>query len=330
MQCHHKQIVYPDLESTRRRADTLQMRLRTQWFFLLTIVLTQIGAPQIGGAQIKAPPPNYVNDEIQMLHFVGGGSPLTSAEQQQAANIVAMGMRTAPDRWKQADASIRQSLAIISRQDELINRRMREVDRNIYVFQIPDQGGLGPEFMLEKKIIDAHDPVLFEDAARQRVLTRHMLPMLEQASAWVAKSYQLPPPGPQFEANVLASLKAQYLKLAEPVADGLMHIESNGLYAPMYFDHVPPAVHAKFFSDKRSFNNLDDPTSEQWELAETAGMLARYAAKQLPAANGSMQGGMLSQQMQMKALQGAARSFSPSCNVTVGSYSSRAQSGCYP
>ena len=301
------------------------MRRLTLWLCFLTIVLARMGSAQVAGSS-----PNYVSDEILMLQFVGGGSPLSAAEQQQAASIVAMGLRTAPDKWKQDDANVRQVLTLVSQRNPVIINRLRELNRDVYVFQNPNQGGFGPEFLMEKKIIDAHDPVVFEDAAHQRVLTRHMLPILQQASAWVAKSYQLPPPGPQFEAYVLASLKAQYPTLDSPIADGLMHIESNALYAPMYFDHVPPAMRAKFFSDKRSFNNLNDPISEQWELAETAGMLSRYAAKQTPGGGASMQGNAMSQEMQMKALQGAARSFSPSCNVTAGSYSSRAQAGCYP
>ncbi len=280
-----------------------------------------------------------VAHEIRLLEFTGGGSPLTPAEQQQSAAIVAQGMRSAPDAWRKADADMQKAIAILDQNNAARNNALRELFRYAYVFPSAtnSSGPLHAEFLLEQHIVAAHDPVLAVDPARKLVITEHMLGPLQQTAGWIAKSYQLAPPGPSFLAIVRREIRA-LPTLDAPIAQGLAHIESNAWYAPVYFDHIPEPRRTNFFTNSRktTFNNLADPTSEQWQIAEAAGMLASYAQKQAPQ---QQQGGnnsaqlserLLTQQMQMKALQGAARSYSPSCNVTVGSYGSRAAAGCYP
>ena len=301
--------------------------------FLLSSMLLALSAGGCHSQTAQSGDP-MVDREITMLEFIGGGTPLTALERQQAAGVVAMAMRTAPQRWKIVDANLQKIIPEIQQHNVPSNNRLREQDRYAYAFGDPDTGGLQQEFLIEKRIVEAHDPVLVADPAHRRMLTAHMLITLRQTSAWVARSYHLPPPNPNFSKVVVEHLQAQFATVDQPIADGIAHIESNAWFAPSYFDHLPAAKRTAFFSNRKQFNNLNDESMEQWEIAESAGMMARFAAQQAPSSNGNthamLSERLLEQQMQMKALQGAARSFSPACNVTVGSYSDRAANGCYP
>lgn len=270
-----------------------------------------------------------------MLEFIEGGSPLTTAERQQAVKVVAIGMRSSPAKWQQTDAAEARALEQIAQNNEAYNNTLREAIRYTYVFRNGEANGLQPEFVIEKRIIEAHDPVIAIDAAHRRVVTAQMLPFIEQTAAWAAKEYGFAPPGTNFKAWVIADLQQQLATLDAPIAEGFAHIERNAWFAPKFFEQLPPAQRTAFFAKNRdaTFHNLNDPHSEQWQIAEAGAMIAGFAAKRTLAQMGGQGGSgyaLLNQQMQMKALQGAARSFSPACNVTVGSYASRAANGCYP
>jgi hypothetical protein len=275
-----------------------------------------------------------IQHEIRILEFIGGGSPLTAQERQQAAQAVDTAMGTAPDRWRAVDAAVQNILTNVDQHNMPLNNMLREQNRYNYAFASTSTNGWVPEYAIEKRIIEAHDPVVAIDQEHKRLVTQHSMHFLLETGTWVARNFKLSPPRSDFEAVVRSYLEREFLTLEPAIAEGIAHIERDAWYTSAYFDHLPEPKRTNFFTNTRdkTFHLKGDSANEQWQLAEAAGMLAAFAARQAPAQSGP---GMMSQQILMrqmtqKALTGAMRGMSPECNVTVGSYSRRAQNGCYP
>ena len=298
------------------------------WTFVIALSAAwQAAAGQVATRDLM------VEHEIKALEWVGGGTPLNAQEREQAAQVVDMAMRDAPDRWRQQDSAMADLLSNLARGSAPYKNALWDANRYAYAF--PSGSGWPREFAIEQRIIDAHDPVLAQDAAQKRVVTEHMMQSLAQSSAWIASRFKLPPPASDFETVVRATLRKQLGTVEPAIGDGLAHIERDAWYLSAYFDHIPEPRRTNFFSGTRdkTFHNISNPTDEQWQLAEAAGMMARFAAQQAPAqgaGSASISEQSLMQQLTQKALTGAMRSMSPECNVTVGSYSDRAQNNCYP
>ena len=69
-----------------------------------------------------------VQNEIRFLEFLGG-SPLTPAERQQAAEIVALGMHNKPDAWKAEDQGKQQLLNDLAKASPSNTNALHEVNR---------------------------------------------------------------------------------------------------------------------------------------------------------------------------------------------------------
>ena len=274
-----------------------------------------------------------VRTEIAVLEFIGGGTPLTAEERQEAAEIVAKGMQAHPDLWTAADRNAQLLLAEIAKKNTVDNRALREANRYVYAFTTPNMGRLGEEFVLEQRIVESHDPVVAIDTVHRRLVTQHSLGILRQTSAWVAQSYGIAGPAANFDTQITADLKQQLSSLEPGIGDGIAHIERDAIYAPPYYAGITAAQKQDIFVTRRSatFPNLNDAKGEQWQIAEAAGMLSRFAATQTQNAmiHSTTSALLHSQQRQLNSLHNAAVGASPACNVTTGSYEDRAASGCY-
>jgi hypothetical protein len=160
---------------------------------LLTVFLVLL-APALARAQVSSE--SMVAREIAMLEFVGGGSPLTPGEREQAAAVVQEGMRLDPKAWTELDAQHAQALQAANRASPAqvgavrLNWRLGAAKHNIAA---PD---FAPLADAERRILDAHDPVLYLDAAHGWLVTAHTVQVLAQALPGGAKALGLPPPAP--------------------------------------------------------------------------------------------------------------------------------------
>ena len=276
---------------------------------------------------------SMVQNEIRFLEFLGGGSPLTPTERQQAAEIVALGMRNKPDAWKAEDLGKQQLLNGLAKASPSNTNALHEVNRYHYAFHDPNYANLGAEYVQEQAIVNAHDPIIAMDRVHQRLVTRHSLQLLEQASGWAARSFKYPPPRADFQAIVARNLKEQLATLEPSVGDGIAHIERDFLYTVPYFASLSAQQRTVLFDTDRNatFHDMQDPVSAQWQLAEAAGMLSRFAANQTESSMAfrtTTQAMLQSQQRILNNLHNAGVSGSPGCNVSKNSYSERYANGC--
>ena len=108
-----------------------------------------------------------VQREIARLQFDGGGSPLTSAERQQAAGIVALAMRTNAAKWTELDRGNQPMLAALARHDPAVDGFVWDQQRYAYLFNQGIDPQFAPVAAMERRILDAHDPVVVMDAAHR-------------------------------------------------------------------------------------------------------------------------------------------------------------------
>ena len=266
-----------------------------------------------------------IDHETFLLEFAGGGSPLSPAERQQAAQIVREALNDPAAHWLQVAAREAQSVAVIQSHDPKVVGAMWDGTRYNYAFDT-GEGPLQRWFLIEKHIIEAHDPVLFADAPHKRIVTAHMLDALRKSAAFAASMYNVPPPAQDFGSLVRGDLP-QIPSVDPDIADGLAHIVRYQPYILPYFASLSPASRTNFFAkSKSSFNHLDDHAIEQWEIAETGAMLSRFAVRQT-GQSASMQSLTYGMQMQYNTMGNAARGLSAACNPTL-SPSARAQNNC--
>jgi hypothetical protein len=273
-----------------------------------------------------------VQNEVRMLEFIGGGSPLNATERRQAASVVAMAMQDAPDRWKSVDQTVSQLLAQIAQRSQAYNNTLREELRYVYAFPKPGKNGWPREFDIEQSIIANHDPVIALDDKHHWLFTRHMVPFLLQTAAWAAKSYELPAPGSEFFATIEQADLKNFGATDPVVAAGLAHIEKNAWFAPAYFNKAPAQLRTAFFARSKAttFHNLDHYAVEQRQIGEAGAVIAAWAAKNSPPPNAGMSDNMLMMKMTSNAMTQAMRSMSPGCNVATTSVGARASNNCNP
>ena len=265
-----------------------------------------------------------VQREIAMVRFIGGGSPLNAVERDQCTAMVHNAMRRDPDAWLKAAANDEAALKLIESGNPTVMGRLYDSVRYSYQFKT-DTGPLAPYFLIEKHIIEAHDPVLFVDVQNHWLVTAHMLVALRAGAQWAASMYAMAPPAADFDKVIRAQLLT-LPTLDAAVADGIAHISRYQTLAPLYFSSLAPAARAKFFANKASFNHLDEPGMEEWELAETGALESRFASRQV-ANNSSLSQQIYGSKLQSTWMGNAARSLSSSCNPTL-STSARMQNNC--
>ena len=268
--------------------------------------------------------------EVYLLEFIGGGGSLTPAERAEVAQAIANAMRTNPQKWSAIDAEEQRAIASIEKNDPAANNATREASRYNYAFKDPRLAAYPEIFPLEKRIIEAHDPVVAIDREHKRLVTRHTLLFMKAGAAWAAENFHYPPPRADYDAVVSKTMAADLSSADTASANGLAHIEQNLIFLPAYVASMTPAQRELIFVEKcdATFHNMDDPARAQRELTQAAGLIATYAATQ-QAVHSTLQSMLRSQQRTLNMLHNAAVAGSPACSVNAGDYSDRYAAGCY-
>lgn len=268
--------------------------------------------------------------EVYLLEFIGGGSRLNAAERAEITQAIANAMHADPQKWANVAAHEQSSVQEIEQNDPARNNLRREASRYNYAFKDPQKTTFSELFITERRIIDAHDPVIAIDREHTRLVTKHSLLFMKAGAEWAAEKFRYPPPRADYDAIVSRTMSKDLSSADTAYADGLAHIEQNVIYLPAYYASMTPAQRDSIFIGKRAatFHNMDDPAQSQRELTQAAGLMATYAANQ-QAVHSTLQAMLRSQQRSLNMLHNAAVAGSPACSVTAGEYSDRYAAGCY-
>jgi hypothetical protein len=138
-------------------------------------------------------------------------------------------------------------------------------------------------FDMEARIIKAHDPAVFFDRSRNILVTEQTLRVLQTASTWTAKMFQIPAPDDKFLDNVRQQIRGNVSAVFDQIAlDGLVHIERDFPYAGKFFAQVGPQKTDAFFRGSRpQMIDLPDRKAAQLNLAKAAAVISRTAYNNL-------------------------------------------------
>ena len=237
-------------------------------------------------AQPAAPPPSaeeMAATEIAVLEFLGGGSPLTREERQQAIEASALAARLQPAFWIKATMKWR-SILQRAAGDHVYEGDVREGSR--YTVQSYAQNGHGdvlagmePVDAIENRIILAHDPVVVFDPQHKFIVTEHTLQVLQQAAAWMSENAGLPGPGADFTDRARQWIRSSYASLDAETAEALAAIERD---LPAAYDSLrqadPQRREATMGSVRAAYQAVGP--GRDLKMAETAALMARLNYQQ--------------------------------------------------
>ncbi len=167
---------------------------RIRCSLLALVVLSPASA--LAQAAKQAPPP--VHDlarltqlDIGCLEFIVA-APLTSEERQQLAEAMRLTWQTDSERMAAAGGRMTAELAQDTKLSPENAEAMREAWRGAQVF--PGPNPMEPWSTTEKRVINAHDPIVAVDPAQKWSITERSLAVLRDAAAWTAEVVGLPGP----------------------------------------------------------------------------------------------------------------------------------------
>lgn len=232
----------------------------------------------------QAPVPAPVEDpaalaklDIDALEFIVA-APLALEERQQIAEVVRTNWQTEAGRMAAIGGRITQDLATDLKLSPEDAEATRESWRGGTEF--PSSPLIEPWASVEKRIEDAHDPIVALDAAKRRLVTERSLFVLRNAAAWTAQKIGLPGPDDTFIDRARAMVRARYPLLPDEVARGLAVIAGNSRYEAGYINDTAPEKRDAFFAATRNaFAAVRDPAEQQWWLARFTATFADTAAK---------------------------------------------------
>jgi hypothetical protein len=242
--------------------------------------------------------------EIALLEFLGGGSSLSAAEKQEAAHANEIGMRTVPQKWREADARGAKLLQQMPTADPGSLGDYRQSSRLLYENGKALQRDFQPMFDIEARIVKAHDPTVYFDKASGILVTEQTLRALEKASTWTAQQFQIPGPDSDFLKNVREGMRANFSANFDKIGvEGLVHMERDYPYGAAFFRQIGPQRTAAFFNAQRPHMiDLPDKKSSQLNLAKSACVIAKVGFENV-VKNRSMQSTMATSLFMQKMTQ---------------------------
>jgi hypothetical protein len=139
---------------------------------------------------------------------------------------------------------------------------------------------------------------------------------LQRANAYGASIFHVQAPGPDFVRQMRTAIPHDYAGMDQGIRQGLANIERDLPYLSGYFANKNPQQLASFVQTYRAkIVAPKDPVEQQVRLAEVMAFVALTSYRQHQGV-GSAKNGLQQQQIQTlrnKQLQGAARSYSPTC-----------------
>ena len=272
-----------------------------------------------------------VQREEALIAFYGGGAPLSAPERQETTTMVALELQRAPQAEMAADAEAAKLLRVLDRAGPPLIALAREGGRLNAQLHAAVSPALQQEQEMEARIIAAHDPVVVFDAAHKRLISEQTLRVLQQADSFGATLFGVPPPGPAFVAQMQTAMPHAYDTMDDAMRDAMAHAERDMPYAPGFLQSLDPRRRAAFAQDYHDrIMAAPDPAGQQLNLAEVMAVVAMTAYRHAAgggvapgggappggAAQGTLADRLRMQDLTNRQLEGAVRSYSPTCNVT--------------
>jgi hypothetical protein len=287
----------------------------------LAIALALLLPAAAAGAQ----PPDIVavtQREIALLAFYGGGSPLSAQEQQEATHMVRLEMQRAPQAEIAADTGAANPLHALTEGPPTLIALAREGGRLNAQLHNAVNPALQQQQAMEARIIAAHDPVVVFDPAHKRLVSEQTIRILQRADTSGAAVFGVPSPGPDFSEQMRQAIPRAWPGMDDGMQDAMAHAERDLPYAASFLQGIDPQKRAAFVRTWRAgIMAAPDAAGQQLNLAEVMAVVGRTAFRRSQSQSGSGAQGTLAGRLQMqdlanRQLEGAARSYSPTCNVT--------------
>jgi hypothetical protein len=262
-----------------------------------------------------------VQREIALIQFYGGGSSLSAQERQDASDTIQRAMQQAPQAELAADAGAARLLRALNQGTPALIAQAREGGRlNAQLHEAVDPA-LRDAQAMEARIIEAHDPVIVFDPTHKRLVTEQTVRILQHADALGASMFNVPPPGPDFTAQMRQAIPRAWPAMDDGMQDALAHAERDLPFAPAVLQAIDPQKRAGFVQTWRTrIMVAPDAAGQQLNLAEVMAVVGMTAYRRGQTGGGG-QGMALADRQRMqdltnRQLLGAVRSYSPTCNVT--------------
>ncbi len=292
------------------------MTLRCWLAIGLGALLLSAGAAQAQQPDISA----IAQREITLLEFYGGGSSLSTQEQDEATAMVRREMGEAPQAELAADAGAVKLLGALHQASVALIAQAREGGRLNVQRHDAVNPALQEQQAMEARIIAVHDPVIVFDAAHRRLITEQTVRVLQHANAFGATVFDVQPPGPDFAGQMRQALARAYPAMDDGMQEAMAHAERDMPYAPGFLQGINPQKRAGFVQTYRAkIMAAPDAAGQQLNLAEVMAVIGMTAFRH--GQSGGATPGALASRLQMqdlanRKLQESVRSFSPTCNVT--------------
>lgn len=278
----------------------------------------------LGRSASAAAPPDVAamtQREIALIQFYGGGSPLTAQERQEAAAIVQDGLERAPQAELAADAGAGRLLRVLARAPAPLIAQAREGGRLNAQLHEAVSPALRAQQAMETQIIIAHDPVVVFDPAHRQLVSVQTLRVLQQADTFGAQWFGVPPPRPDFVAQMQQAMPRAWPEMDAGMKDAMAHAERDMPYVPEFLRGIDPQKRAAFVQTWRTkIMAAPDVVGQQLNLAEVMAVVGMTAFRHSQSGGGAMgaavAGRMREQDLVNRQMLGAVRSYSPTCNVT--------------
>ncbi len=203
--------------------------------------------------------------EIAYFEFLAA-APFTADERLQPTRDTAAAVQAEPAHMSARDHDITALLARLptwcpeQAEMERAGRRL-----NLPVVNPTD---IEPLASTERRVVNAHDPVVLYDAPGKRLVTERSLVLLHDAAAWKAQEIGLPGPDGTFTDKARQSIRAHFLELDPVIANGFAHMGQYAHDEPYIFATLKPDKLAEFKAKARAdFAALPASTDKQWRLA---------------------------------------------------------------
>ena len=244
----------------------------------VALVLFPIIGRELACAQSTPATAGLVAREIAVLELAGGGTPLTAAERQQAAEAVASAMRGNPQVLLGNYAALAEPLQRAAH-DRAYAASFQKLLRYTAEENKPVPRGLELAAAIERRIVCAHDRTVVFDPARHHIITEAGLRDFRTAAAWLAREWNLPAPTQDFTAHVRNWFRTSYLTADNDLALVLAtQGESFPSVAPA-LARVDPKRVAAVAQQVRQQLQAAGPTSRDLGLAESIAVLGAAAAR---------------------------------------------------
>jgi hypothetical protein len=148
------------------------------------------------------------------------------------------------------------------------------------------------------------------------VLTESSLQALQRANVYGASIFHVQPPGADFQRQMRVAIPHDYAGMDQGIRQGLANIERDLPYLSGYFAKKNQQQVAAFVQTYRAkIVEPKDPIEQQVRLAEVMSFIALTSYRQHQSGSGVMNAYQTQQMeaLKYKAMQGAARSYSPTC-----------------